>query len=55
MGDNENPFELDDDQLKSFSTFKTNLENANLYKPSTNDNDKPSHDDLTLLCVPSLS
>ena len=38
-------------QEKSLETFKQNLRKANLYDPKPNDEDRPSHDDTTLLHV----
>lgn len=48
--------DLNPDQRKAFTVFKTNLTKAGLYTPSkpTIDGDepsKPNHDDITLLCV----
>jgi hypothetical protein len=38
-------------QEQSFSTFKVNLAQANLYTPSKDSNNLASHDEPTLLCV----
>ena len=40
-------------QENSLETFKQNLQKANLYNPKSNDGGRPSHDDTTLLHVPS--
>lgn len=39
---------LSAEQEKALDTFKTNLEEAGLYKPAT-DSEKASHDDATIL------
>lgn len=36
-------------QEKSLETFKQNLQKANLYKETSDDDGRPSHDDTTLL------